>query len=157
MATALESAQLYAIANQALEHWLLQVTSLTLLSGENTVCAKPQNKAPSRCVCIALVPFAARVGVRADMDACARRWWRCYTQSRADQARWYYHEPALGTPTTTRQAGLIQCCPVWPCLKLCDQPSDSRSHVSFTLGALIARATWQPSPGQRLLTLLAMP
>ena len=38
MATALESAQLYDIANQALEHWSLQVTSLTLASqSENTV------------------------------------------------------------------------------------------------------------------------
>ena len=38
MATALASEQLHAIANQALEHWSLQVTSLTLASqSENTV------------------------------------------------------------------------------------------------------------------------
>ena len=144
MATALASAQLYDIANQALEHWSLQVTSLTLASqSENTVFRVETADQGA---------FALRLhrpGYHSLPELESEQIW---TRALADggvaipkveptKRGGHYVEAGLGTPTTTRQAGLIQWLPgVALSEVLADQPADSLLHdIYFALGALIAR------------------
>ena len=114
MATALASEQLHAIANQALEHWSLQVTSLTLASqSENTVF---------RIETADRGTFALRLhrpGYHSLPELESEQIW---TRALAEggiaipkveltKHGRYYVEAGLGTPATTRQAGLIQWLP----------------------------------------------
>jgi Ser/Thr protein kinase RdoA (MazF antagonist) len=154
MATALASEQLHAIAKQALEHWSLQVTSLTLASqSENTVFRVETADQGT---------FALRLhrpGYHSLPELESEQIW---TRALADggiaipkvertKHGRYYVEAGLGTPTTTRQAGLIQWLPGEALSAvLANQPSDSLLHDTyFALGALIARChlatlTWTP-------------
>ena len=73
-----------------------------------------RNRRPRR-LCAALaspwLPFAARVGVRADMDAALADGGVAIPKVEPTKHGGYYVEAGLGTPTTTRQAGLIQWLP----------------------------------------------
>ena len=154
MAAALTNDQLHDIASKALAHWPLEVASLTLISqSENTVF---------RLETAGQGTFALRLhrpGYHslAELES-EQIWTRALAEGgiaipkvEPTKHHRFYVEASLGTPATTRQAGLIQWLPGEALAQvLADQPSDSLLHDTyFALGALIARChlatlAWTP-------------